>query len=99
PPARPAGFARAGGPRARPYDSGTVRSRFSAMVVRGPAWRMIQGRNTQRAWQAALDVAELRVPRCAAAARREVQHGPERGDVRRTPRILAGVGGLARHLA
>jgi len=26
PPARPAGFARAGGPRARPYERGAVRS-------------------------------------------------------------------------
>src|SRR5712672_3272691 len=35
--ARSAGFARAGGPRARPYECGAVRSRYSAIVVRGPA--------------------------------------------------------------
>src|SRR6478609_4296786 len=47
----------------------------------------------------ARSVIELRIPVAAAATRRQVQHRPERGDVRGVARILAGVRHLPRHLA
>src|SRR5437868_11933364 len=44
-------------------------------------------------------VSELRIPILAAAFRRGVENGPQRIEIGRTARILAGVGGRGSHFA